>query len=127
MEMDKAPYLASLLGVLVLLSVTWCLATRQIRTRRLPLWRATMEVLGLFAGSLSFLIYLVILAHAYLISTGRLPRVDLISVYRRFAPLELGASSLILGLFGKGLPRIAIATLGAIVALLWIWYAAASR
>ena len=119
-------FVALLAGCLALCVGAWRITLKRTRGTNISTWRSILESLGLAAASLSFAIYLVILGHAHLMSTGAVRQIDLIRLYGHLGPVELAAMSVPLALFGKGFPRIATVIVGVAMTFLWLWYAAAS-
>lgn len=122
----KTVYWAFVASLFVVCARGWWAAGKQLRAHALPRWRAILEILGLVLCSSCYLVYLVVLGHAYVIASGAIQRIDLIELYSKFRPLEAGIASVPLGLLGKGFPRVGTVIVGGSMGLMWLWYSAAS-
>jgi uncharacterized membrane protein YedE/YeeE len=117
--MLKIAYFSFLVAIAVSVLVGLGLSL-SARLPELPSWRRLLLLLGLAANAASLIVYLLIVYQPVLIM-----RASSILNYRVFFPVAV--ISIVLGAFGKRVPRVLVILNGLALTLLWLDLAALGR
>ncbi len=118
-------YIVLLVGVAASAVVAWWLSFSAKRPE-LRSWRRWLLLVGLIVNTASLALFLSVAFQAVLVSRGAGASDALLRSYRSFFPLQLSLAAVVLGAFGKGVPRILLILSGLALAFLWLNFAASS-
>jgi hypothetical protein len=117
--MVKIAYASLLVAIAISVFVGWKLSLSR-KLPELPTWRRRLLFLGLIGNAVSLIVFLTAIFH-----TGLLPKVVAdIGNYRPF--FALAVISVVLGAFGRRVPRILVMLNGLVLIFLWLDLAASS-
>jgi hypothetical protein len=118
---ETAAYVSALIAIAGSVFMGWRLS-RSGRLRELPTWRRRLLDLGLIGNTASLTLLLAVLFQMMLKSEGVVANFELLS--RVSIPFTV--ASVVLGVFGRRLPRILVILNGLLLTFFWLDLAASS-
>ncbi|OLC85082.1 MAG: hypothetical protein AUH88_07400 [Acidobacteria bacterium 13_1_40CM_4_61_5] len=117
--MLKIAYVSLLAAIAVSILAGWTLSLRA-RVPELPVWRRRLLLLGLAANGVSLALLLTVSFGPHLISNW------LVDIYNYRLSLPVTVAPILLGAFGKRVPRVLVILNGLVLTFLWFNLAASS-
>jgi hypothetical protein len=117
--MPKIAYLSLLVAIAVSVIVGWMLSVSG-KLPDLPTWRRRLLLLGLLGNGVSLVLFLTISFGPRLISNWS------VDIYHYRLSLPVTVAPILLGAFGRRVPRVLVILNGLVLTLLWFNLAASS-